>query len=260
MVIAEQKYFRNKKDYVEFLDKGWFVIPDFLSQENLKNINDILPFLNKGLEDGFYQTNWTEDKSIKTKVYLKVSSIFQSKLKASFSDVKPIYATLIHKQDRQDSVIGLHQDWSVVDESRFSAFNVWCPLQTMPNENGCLRLVSGSHKKYQNIRGQNIPDIFVEEYLELEKNLQTVVVEPGDALVFNQRLIHTANPNLSGNSLWVAMTTFVPKKAQVRHYFRREEDPPNKVAVFACDDFFYLDFDLKSKPKNAKLLGYRMIN
>jgi hypothetical protein len=87
--------------------------------------------------------------------------------------------------------------------------NVWAPLVPTTKRNGCLRLIPGSHKWDQ--LGSLLPKRnSTWGYLEVDTDQQhqqahevlDIELDPGDVLLFKQKLIHSGNPNVSDGIRW----------------------------------------------------------
>lgn len=103
--------------------------------------------------------------------------------------------------------IGWHQDvsncpaWDEVD-SRILTF--WIPLVPVDEETGCLAVVPGSHRLgrlpfFTNEFG--ITGLAKEEEAATDDAI-TVPLEPGDALMFNELMLHRSLDNLSTRVRW----------------------------------------------------------
>jgi len=54
----------------------------------------------------------------------------------------------------------VHQDMTLVDESKFSGINIWVPLVDLTEKNGVLQVLPGSHRIFPRYRGSTIPGIY----------------------------------------------------------------------------------------------------
>jgi ectoine hydroxylase-related dioxygenase (phytanoyl-CoA dioxygenase family) len=103
-----------------------------------------------------------------------------------------------------------------INESVSGMVNVWAPLVPTDKHNGCIRLVPGSHKwdvlSLQPRRGQRSyhANKDSEGYLEVDTELMKthehrvvdIELNPGDVLLFKQKLIHSGNPNKTDGIRW----------------------------------------------------------
>ncbi|WP_373566141.1 phytanoyl-CoA dioxygenase family protein, partial [Salmonella enterica] len=90
------------------------------------------------------------------------------------------------KKPGNDGHCYAHQDWSMVEEPRYTSVTVWCALMDMTPENGCLRALKGSHQIDNYVRGRNTYDYlhlssaFIHKYL-----MQNIPMKAGEAIIFN---------------------------------------------------------------------------
>lgn len=90
-------------------------------------------------------------------------------------------------------------------------WSAWIALEDATAENGCLRVIPGSHRlardhaSVQDARGftNRISDdeLRDEEIIDVEMNR-------GDVLVFHDRLLHSSRPNRSGLERWSLIPTY----------------------------------------------------
>ena len=90
-----------------------------------------------------------------------------------------------------------HQDNGVVDPvaDGTSMLTVWISLSEATDENGCLRVIPGSHRgalRTHCLTPVAIPD----ELLELDR-VTPVPTQPGDVILFHKHTCHGSGPNVS---------------------------------------------------------------
>lgn len=102
-----------------------------------------------------------------------------------------------------------HQDWHYWQGA--PKISVWIALDDATPENGCLRLVPGSHR--QVIEMQTIEDgkgfnrrITDEQLAGLP--IVNAPVPRGAAIFFHDLLLHGSCPNVNGQERWSAITTY----------------------------------------------------
>ena len=90
-----------------------------------------------------------------------------------------------------------HQDNGVVDPiaDETHMLTVWMSLSAATPENGCLRVIPGSHRGALRTHCLN-PVAIPDELLELDR-VTPVPTQPGDVIVFNKYTCHGSGPNVS---------------------------------------------------------------
>lgn len=120
---------------------------------------------------------------------------------------------IMTKEPRFSSDTGWHQDIRYWSFTRPELVNVWLALGPERPENGCLKLIPGTHRmKFD-------PDQFDEllflreDHPKTQPLLPTVVhapLEPGDVLFFHCLTFHAATRNFSTEAKLSAVFTFRP--------------------------------------------------
>lgn len=135
-----------------------------------------------------------------------------------------------------------HQDWSFVDETEFQSYNLWIALTPTKLNNGTLGFLKGSHNKLKNIRATPLPIYkvpFHDYAFDLLDELKYIELEPGEAFLFNSRIIHASKPNISNDARINIAIEITNKTAQLIHF---NLQPDNKTIheYFIDNNFFNL--------------------
>lgn len=251
MVASEfltRKAFIDDSLQSEFEQNGYVVIPGFLDRDSLALLGDLYSRFSQNVPPGFHVTNWVRDTKYSLESDEKVRSVLSDKLEGILNDYKPVLGCFAVKEPGTDNTMGLHQDWSLTDESRYCGLSVWVPLTDVTEETGALKMLKASHRLFSNIRGQKIKNQLDNLPPEtISKYLTCVPVKAGDLLVLHHRIVHcsghTPRRRIS------AMMALIPKEAKVRHYMAGEKDQAEELLrVFDCPDDFYVHFDIESSP------------
>lgn len=156
------------------------------------------------------------------------------------------------------SGFGLHQDLSLVDESRYRSVEVWVALDDTNQRNGQLWVVPGSHRWLPgHIRGiQSFPFPFakVTERI-IERHARPIPLRRGEAIVFDHAVLHFSMPNRTDETRIVAIADVIPQEAPHLHYFG---DGHGSIEAFEIDDDFWTSnnpFTLGRPPAGARRLG-----
>ena len=81
------------------------------------------------------------------------------------------------------------------------AFNVWLPLESVGHNSPSLDVIRGSHKTMRGQRRLVAPDIYRDDaFAATLGHASTPVLEPGDALAFDQYMLHRTQPVGSTNT------------------------------------------------------------
>lgn len=231
-----------------FARDGYALIRNLLPQPVL---DEILAYYEANEQTdayGFHVSNMAENAA-QVQTHQKLVEWMLPEVNKYIKHYKPVLGCFAIKNPSNDSVKGIHQDWSFVDESRYDQLTVWLALKDVTLENGCVEFFKGSHNEFKNIRGQNIIPMIDYIHEELADKFTPVPVKAGDAVVLHSRVVHWSDNNRSGEPRIAAMLAMVPEEAKVMHFLRQDGDPFNRIEAFECPDDFYLHFDITTRPK-----------
>ena len=120
------------------------------------------------------------------------------------SDILVHSTSLFHKRANDGAYVSWHQDgyyWGLETPSLVSA---WIALSDSTRENGCMRVVPGSHKSGQLLHGEtsvskhNLLTSGLEIAVVVDENLATdVVLRAGEMSLHHVDIVHGSEPNRS---------------------------------------------------------------
>jgi ectoine hydroxylase-related dioxygenase (phytanoyl-CoA dioxygenase family) len=112
-----------------------------------------------------------------------------------------------------DEGVAWHQDYTHWPLRPMISMSAWLALDQATSANGCLRVLSGSHRSTvptKVLRGDPVRDTVADEYVD-ESRAVDVELQPGEFLLFSHRLLHTSRPNRSPyRRLGLAIRVTVP--------------------------------------------------
>jgi hypothetical protein len=155
-----------------------------------------------------------------------------------------------------DGGLPLHQHSTMVDERHHRSAVVWCALEDATEDNGSLHVVPRSHLVPEGPRGERSPEWFAGlEGLLAAHHLVSVPLRAGQAIVFDNALLHCSFPNRTDRPRRNAVATVVPAEARVLYHEWNEGDV---VKVFHLHPEFFLEAasaDLEwARPDDLELL------
>ncbi|MAT65287.1 MAG: phytanoyl-CoA dioxygenase [Gammaproteobacteria bacterium] len=118
---------------------------------------------------------------------------------------------IMTKQPRFSSDTGWHQDTRYWAFQRPELVNAWLALGPEREDNGCMRLIPGSHRLELARERYDEQEFFredLEENRELITQQQIALLEPGDVLFFHARTLHAATRNFSDRTKYSVVFTF----------------------------------------------------
>jgi hypothetical protein len=254
-----KRVFRDPELQDKF-EKDGYVIVDFYSPEEVQTATDLYYKIHPKDEKGFFPATYSMDKNFRGEMDLGLKQVGSRSIESYLTDIKVICASYIVKTPGPDSGMSIHQDMTLVDESRFTGINIWIPLVDLTVENGTLFVLPGSHRIFPTYRGSSITEFFGDVMSEMIDYMHPVFIKAGQAVIFDQSIIHYSPPNYSDSIRIVTNTYFTYKDAEFRTYFWDPSMEDKYVEGFAQDDNFMLDYEqfganINQRPKVGKSLG-----
>lgn len=229
---------------------GYAIVP-FLNDEEIDDLKSFFYQSHSNLPEGMYASSHSPDFDLRKSMNEKISEVIQRASKEAFKDSRVLGATFMVKSKGQNGVLQPHQDWNIVDETKFNSYNIWLPLVDTDSQNGTLLILPNSHNLFSNIRGLNIPSSFENVIEDVWQYLVPIDMKVGEALVYDHRLLHASSENKKDTPRLVIVSGLVPATAEMRYYYGCD----GKIETYACTPEFYFNQDINSGPKGLKLLS-----
>lgn len=201
-----------------------------------------------GLNQPFHSTMFHRDASYRRTVSGELTALLNLPAQEWLQDYRILFANFICKAGNGNNAVGLHQDWSMTDESMHRAVNIWVPLTRITPERGAFRAWKGSHRAGRNIRYTPYPANVYREAENLAQNhLDPFYPEAGEALFYDAALLHASDANLHPEPRLAVGMALIPAEAAGVHFFR--PDPlVKKLEVFATSGDSYEQITLEDQP------------
>jgi hypothetical protein len=235
-------FFKDEQLQQQFDKDGFVVIRSFLAKEN---VDHILRFIvEKGVKTNvksMYSNLEDLNRDAAHEVESFLCKEYAAGLSAYFKSYKIAGSSFLFKGPSKDSASYLHQDWNIIDETKYNAAVIWVPLEPVNEENGCLVVVPGSHKWQPTIRSSNIDSIHLKYTKRLEPYIQSVPAQPGDAIIYGLNTFHGSKPNFTNSTRKSAVVTIADENAVPLHYFK-DETSQKVLEVNGDNEFMYKMF------------------
>ncbi|MCC6447861.1 MAG: phytanoyl-CoA dioxygenase family protein [Chitinophagaceae bacterium] len=251
--------FKNKFLQQELEEYGYVIIP-FYNEKETKLLTSFYQEHTQKNVAGFQPTTYAQSEDYRMKASSIIKEIGIPILDKYFENYKTYMGSFIVKYPDKNSELGVHQDMSLVDESKFMGINVWSPLCDTTEQNGALYLIQKSHRIFPTYRNATITNIYDKEYDLIKKYMQAVYLKAGEAIIFDNSILHYSPANQS-NSIRIATNIFITHRdARITISFHDKEK--NKIELFEEEDNFFTQYQQFTKPSNllrpkiGKSIGY----
>ncbi len=242
-------------------ERDGYVVLDFFQPEEIAHMLALFEGLRPEGLKGFYTTTFDNSPDYRTQVDTALRAIFSRPVTQYYQHFKYFFSSYIVKAPDPKSELILHQDMTLVDEAKFAGMNIWAPLVDLTMENGPIYVLPGSHRLLPSYRGSSLPDIYDGLSKEVISVMTPLLLKAGQAVAFDQSLLHYSPANQSEAERIVVNTFISNEKAQIRICWHDKENAPDQVEIFEqADDFLihYTNFgtDIFSRPSIGQSLGY----
>jgi len=243
----------------ESFEKNGYVIVDFYTPEEVKAAEDLYYKIHPK-EEGFYPATYSFDKKFRDEMDKGIKAINSRQIENYFQDIRVVCGSFIVKTPGPASGMSIHQDMTLIDESKYTGINIWIPLVDLSVKNGSLFVIAGSHRIFPTYRGSSIREFFSDVMDDMYDYLQPVFVKAGQAVIFDQSIIHFSPPNYTDSIRIVTNTYICHKETEFRTYFWDNTTEEKFVEGFIQDDNFMLDYEqfganIRQRPTIGKSLG-----
>lgn len=115
----------------------------------------------------------------------------------------------VFKSGETDFASPWHQDWAYWHGSH--KLSIWVALDDVSPENGCLKVLPGSHRQFVEHAKDAVEGRFgnrLEPGAVDESRAVTAALEAGGAVFFSDLTLHASHPNTSGRERYVWIPTY----------------------------------------------------
>jgi ectoine hydroxylase-related dioxygenase (phytanoyl-CoA dioxygenase family) len=249
---------------------GCLVVKDFLSNEEVKKLQDI------AFEDGVmrkhaFDLNDQTGKKTKLALWYKPGNdtfgllTRSSRMVASVNELmegdSPVchfHSKLMQKEPKVGGAWEWHQDYGYWYKNEFllpeQMMSVMIAITDANKANGCLQVIKGSHKMGRIEHGFAGEQVGASQhYVDLAlktMELAYVEIKAGDALFFHSNILHRSEANTSDTARWSLIAVY----NRVANIPYNEPSQSSTIPVEIVPDEALLKWDTGSINENANFL------
>jgi hypothetical protein len=247
----------------ELADKVYmegYAVVDLFSDEQIAQIQELYNQTHDITAPGMFYSVYSQSLEYRQKIDSGLREIFSEVLDRYFVDYKSVLNTFIVKSSGEESEFYLHQDSTGLDEFRYTALNVWCPLVDITPDNGPMAMLKYSHWFFSPYRGISFKAPFEDIQPLVRQYLEPVYLKAGQAVIFDFRVVHNSLPNVSGVNRPVALTGIFPKEASFISCYKGPETE-GRIEIFSHPDDYLLTnlnflHNCHARPTTGEVIGY----
>jgi ectoine hydroxylase-related dioxygenase (phytanoyl-CoA dioxygenase family) len=255
--------FRDPEHQARFDALGYLVF-DFLNDEDVRALRDLFYEIIVRERDQieftrqltYYISIFDKDAAMKRQVDQAITRVFETRVGEILDDYKILYCNFMAKAPGAGE-IQVHQDNTFVDEDRFTAFNLWAPLEDTRVENGCFHLIPGSHRLLGSSRAGSIRNNLTRYNDEIKQYMRPLPLKAGTGVLFDHRLFHYSPDNHSETWRPAAQLVLIPNEAQPVLAYYDERNDPDHVQLYKIDFDYLIERGLWEPPRDLELLMFK---
>jgi ectoine hydroxylase-related dioxygenase (phytanoyl-CoA dioxygenase family) len=243
--------FRRPEHQALFEQQG-YILYDFLSPAQVQDLRDLY-FSTAGAERQpydwakrltYYISSLDQNPDRRKAATNGIRDALRGQVADLMIDYKAILCNFMIK-DPGGGEIQVHQDTTLVDESRYVACNLFVPLQDTNVENGCFHLIPGTHELLEgSFRHNSIPDTLVAYNEALKPFMVPLPLPAGRGILFDHKMFHWSPDNRSGVPRVAVQLLLVPSEAGVviAHYDAAKD--PDHVRLLSVPEEYLTERNL----------------
>lgn len=210
----------------DFNRTGFAIVPNLFSRDDVQRLKseciNIMETIRKetgsvaghGVHVGLAARSPVFQEAVADERLLDVLSVILA------PDIEFLSDKFVFKSEAMTFASPWHQDWSYWYGAH--KYSIWVALDDANIENGCLKLLPGSHKSAvvhdgDASDGHGFGNRLKPDAVD-ESQAITAEVEAGGAVFFHDLTLHSSHPNRSGEERWVWIPTYRDAKAEDNEY------------------------------------------
>jgi len=251
----------------KFREAGYVQVP-MLSTEEVAHILSRLPTLHpddnytptgrNGFEHKYHCSFLDASTEYKRRAFDLIGSVFATHVDRYLNGYRILSCNFYVKPPGTGEFV-IHQNWPTIADLNDTTVTIWCPLADVVASNGALQFVVGSHKILPHVEGPVSPAYFSSFRRELiQKYLTPNPMNAGEAMIFDDGLIHWSANNDSDKARVAIQIACIPAEVQPVFFFFNPQQP-DRFELVEADQEFYLAsdvFDLTQRQPHWKSLGF----
>ena len=257
-------------DHQKHFEENGFVKLKVLDPEDIQQLLEFYLTLkndHQRADYGFHVSLDNTNREWVENVSSTIRKIIEPKAATYLDRCKVFTSSFVIKEPGPKAIVPPHQDWTFVDETQFNSCTFWVPLQDVNMDNGALGIIRGSHKFFDHPRPSPSPQAksaLSDHYFTIFPYMEIIEMKAGEALVFDNRLIHASPPNTTEHPRIAAGIGITQEEAELEHHYQLPGTQPPLLEKFRVDETFFMQsnnanlgelYDQGKKPEGWTSLG-----
>lgn len=212
-------------------------------------------------QGGMFYSVYSQDLAYRRRVHDEIAAIMRPTFDQYFTDYRNVVNMFVVKASGPASEFAIHQDTTALDEFAHSPLSLWSPLCDVDADNGAMCLVPKSHRFFSPYRGVSFPFPFAGIRDTVRDYQQPIHMRRGEALIFDNRLVHSSLSNRSGRNRDAIVSGIFPAEAAFQICFKQPGQADAPIELYEQAPDWVLDYpnflnNCHERPVAGKVVGH----
>lgn len=117
------------------------------------------------------------------------------------------------------AAIQMHSDWTMQESAEWPTVTAWIALVDTSTRNGTLRFLPGSHGLFPGVTHESMGSLFSAALNTITDMAVPVELRAGEAVFFDQSVMHGSGPNMSDSARTAFVMAFIPTASRSVYHF-----------------------------------------
>ena len=255
----------NNKELDDVFEKKGYITTNLLDRSQIialqtlaNNLSSETDKFDKNIESDYDLSFFRENVAVKQRIFDELWHFFEKPIAQLLPDYEPLIINMFNKLPGTGEV-PIHQNWTFVDEDKYTSVSIWIPLCDVNKSNGTLEVVPGTHRNVSKYRSPSIPWVFrgMEEVLK-KQYMVPLELKVGEVGIIDDSVIHYSGDNHSEQNRPTIQLILKPKKAKALHYLGGK-DNPHHLKIYEVDAQFFMSFNMNDRKIAGSFLGEKTV-
>lgn len=247
---------KNNQLQLEFDDKGFVKIKVFTEAEMMPMLACFDKYADAHFikDGGFHHTtHHTNNWDLIAQVSSDLIQLMKPRMDEIFINYNILGGNFMVKDSGENTEFVPHQDWTLMDESKYYSANIWMPLHDLLEDMGTLHFLPSSHNHIKNLRmAPNFPELYGKVMPHIYPHLESVPLKLGEAVLFDCCVLHGSHANTSNQHRKSIIMGIYSNNAQFKFYYNTQQGNPPVIEEYHIHPDEFLTFAVGNKPNNIK--------
>ncbi|GAB5538269.1 MAG: hypothetical protein Salg2KO_03720 [Salibacteraceae bacterium] len=248
-------------DLRDEVQRNGYAIIDFATPDMVSALREVYGVHHQlqHKDGGMFYSVYSNNTHYRQQVHSAIGAIVNDRLNEIFQNYRNVLNGFVVKASGSKSGFMIHQDSTALDEFKFTALTVWIALQDTNENNGCMYVVPKSHHLSSPYRAITIQPPYKDIEQTVGEYLRPIRLKSGQALIFDQRIIHNSSVNQSGKDRLAIISGIFPENAEFITCYK-DSSASDEIELHKHDENYLIEYpkffyDCHDRPVGSEIIG-----